>query len=237
MTFYLDTTPYTLPDDPGDISIQTIREWSTAYGHPLSLSVMAARAQQDPDMVKLRLQLLFMEQVTSALSFFTTPTLDPALVRSSMDLDTVITLLGESGIALAIQGPQMPLPPLPLTVPAVMPVDGVDYVLVSPIDSVNMETLTHAQFLLQLQLAQYMLELAEGDWTNFHALCAGYVRIPEEALSAELINPEGTRADKFRTMMHMDAGAPLAQYFIGAAASMVTILDSYTTRLLTPAEA
>ncbi len=230
MTFMYAGSTYTLPDNLSGISLVQQQAWSAMYGYQLALAGVAGDQVSNPLTQKLNRQLQFMDEITQALSFYSGIPL--ATVRSGMDVGQIVRLIGDSQIALAIQGQHMAIEQSVFTViPSTVTIMGQVYNVNTPHGSVG-EAMSHTEFLISLLLARYLLELEEGDWSNYHLLLAGYVRLPGEAMSMDNITSGSARSELFRNNITMQDGAPLAQYFVGQTGGLITVLDKYTGQQL-----
>lgn len=234
MNFLFKGNTYELPSGLTAIPVFQQQAWALAYGHALCLRGIELEKEWeifgDTPTTRIRRAMLFMDEITQALSFYSGIPL--AEIRKTIDISDITGLLAESQISMAIQNAHLNFPQYAVETPEDVAVAGFIFHLASPAASVDIEDLTHEEFMVYLQLAEYMLQLAEGNWNHFHLICAGFVRLAGEYISPELIEATGERGQIMRKM-DMQDGMGLAQYFIGQLPQMLRILDKYTVNQLT----
>lgn len=241
MIFTYQGQPYELPDGLQDITLQQVQAWSSMYGRETGQAYMVTQNENDPGNMRLGMSKLWMDYITAALSFFSGIPLQQ--VRETIDISDIVSLLTQSSIIVAIQGPRTPVPVQALEVPQEITLQGGQdaegnqlpggtYYLQPADAELDGSQVTGDTFIASLTLAGYILELLNGDWSNFQILVAGYVRLPGEVLTQQLINPAGQRAQLFQQQLTMDYAAPWAQYFLGQVAAVLRVTDYYTTQKL-----
>jgi len=234
MNFLFKGENYELPSGLTAIPVTQQQAWSLAYGHALTLRGIELAKEWEifgnSPTYQLRRSMLFMDEITQALAFYSGIPL--AEIRKHIDIGDVVGLLSESQISMAIQNGHLPMPQYAIETPQDVAVNGWIFHLASPVASVQIDDLTHEEFMIFLQLTEYLLQLSEGNWTNFHLICAGLVRLAGEYISMELIDPHGERGQIMRKM-DMQDGMGLAQYFLQQLPQVLRILDKYTVNQLT----
>lgn len=219
MTFTYNDVTYNLPNSLTDITLETHMKWSSTYGVMLAAQRLQALAEENETIRELNLHMLFIDEATYAISFYSGIPLED--VQNNMLISQVCNLYIASQIVIAVQEREL------VATQTTYDFLGDVWEIKSPSDGFGPE-LTGEQFKLIKQLAEWISLLSQGDWSKMSLLCAAYFRkTSEPILDISMVAPDSVREAQMRALP-MDIALTIAIYL----QSTLDIYLSMTTSFL-----
>lgn len=217
MTFTYDEVEYTLPDELADITLEEHVEWNTTYGAELAARRLEAMKEPDELRRDLELHLILIDEAVHAISHYTTIPLED--VQDNIEVGQVLAAYIATQLVIAQEATTV-------DVQDSYNWGGHVWVIYAPDISMD-DDLEFEDFKAVKNLAEAVLKLADGDWSQMYAICAAYFRHESEPFDREYIVPGHARYELMKTLP-MDMALAVAQ-FIQSTLSIFTqmISDHY----------